>query len=118
MSAEIEHVLVVRKVKAASIYKLLFCGFLIVFVPLGLAFSISGHFGADTVIWNNHSIHDTAALFVGPAQSVFITLLFTGILDSLTSFGLWLFYRFRTISIRIVLAQPSAPGDAQQAAHP
>jgi NhaP-type Na+/H+ and K+/H+ antiporter len=109
MSAEIEQVLVVRKVKAASIYKLLLCGLLIAFIPLGLVFGVSGLFGADTVKWNNQPIHGLAALFAGPALSLFIALLFTGFLGTLTSFGLWLFSRFRTISIRVVLAQPSAP---------
>lgn len=109
MSAEIEQILVVRKVKAASIYKLLLCGLLLAFVPLGVVFGVSGLFGADTVKWNNQPIHGVAALFAGPALSVFIALLFTGILGTLTSFGLWLFSRFRTLSIRVVLAQPSAP---------
>lgn len=112
MSAEIEQVLVVRKVKAASIYKLLLCGLLIAFVPLGLVFGISGLFGADTVKWNSQPIHGVAALFVGPTLSVFIALLFTGFLGTLTSLGLWLFSRFHTISIRVILAQSSASGEA------
>jgi hypothetical protein len=117
MSAEIEQVLVVRKVKAASIYKLLLCGLLIVFVPLGVVFGISAFFGADTVKWNNQPIHGAAALFAGPALSLFIALLFTGFLGTLTSLGLWLFFRFRTISIRVVLAQPTAP-DGRYAGDP
>ena len=121
MSAEIEQVLVVRKVKAASIYKLLLCGLLIVFVPLGVVFGISAFFGADTVKWNNQPIHGAAALFAGSALSVFIALLFTGFLGTLTSLGLWLFSRFRTISIRVVLAQPTAPEGryaGEPASHP
>lgn len=118
MSAEIEQVLVVRKVKAASIYKLLLCGLLVAFIPLGLVLGISGLFGADTVKWNNQPIHGVAALFVGPALSVFMALFFTGFLGTLTTVGLWLLSCFRPISIRVVLAQPHAPGDAPQAARP
>lgn len=118
MSVEIEQVLVVRKIKAASIYKLLLCGLLIVFIPLGVVFGIAGLFGADTVKWNNQPIHGAAALFVGPALSVFIALLFTGFLGTLTSLGLWLLSRFRTIRIRVVLAQPTAPADRQPATLP
>lgn len=109
MNAEIEQVLLVRKVKAASIYKLLLCGLLVVLVPLGVVFGIAGLFGADTVKWNNQPIHGAAALFAGPAISVFGALLFTGFLGTLTNFGLWLLSRFRVISIRVVLAQPTAP---------
>jgi len=109
MNAEIEQVLVVRKVKAASIYKLLFAGLLVAFIPLGLVFGIAGLFGADTVKWNNQPIHGVAALFAGPALSVFVALFFAGFLGTLTSLGLWLLSRFRTIGIRVILAQPTAP---------
>lgn len=109
MSAEIVQVLLVRKVKAASIYKLLLSGLLIVLVPPGVVFGIAGLFGADTVKWNNQAIHGVAALFAGPVLSVFIALLFTCVLGTLTSFGLWLLSRFRAISIQVVLAQPAAP---------
>ncbi|MGQ0710295.1 MAG: hypothetical protein ACT4NV_11150 [Rhodoferax sp.] len=109
MSAEVEQILVVHKVKAASIYKLLFCGLLLTLVPLGLLFGISGFFGADTVKWNNQPVHGWGALFAGPALSGLLALFFAGFLGTLASLGLWLFSRFRTISIRVVLAQPVAP---------
>lgn len=109
MSAEIVQELEVRQVKTASIYKLLLLGLLVAFVPLGLMFGVAGLFGADTVKWNNQPIHGVAALFAGPALSVFIALLFTSFLGTFTSLGLWLFSRFRTISIRVVPAQPAAP---------
>ncbi len=57
----------VRKIKAASIYKLLLCGLLMVFMPLGLVFGVLGLMGADTVKWSNQAIHGVAALFAGPA---------------------------------------------------
>ena len=112
MSAEIEQVLVIRKVKAASIYKLLLFGLLIAFIPFGVVSGIAGLFGAETVKWNNQPLHGVAALFAGPAISVFIALLFTGFLGTITSLGLWLLSRFRTISIRVVLAHPPLNKDA------
>lgn len=111
MSEEIEQVLVVRKIKARSIYKLLLCGLLAVLVPLGLVFGIAGLFGADTVKWNNQPVHGAAALFVAPALSLFITLFFTVFVGTLASLGLWLLSRFRPISIRVV-PEPSAPEQA------
>lgn len=111
MSAEIEQVFVVRKVRAASIYKLLLYGLLTAFIPLGLLFGVLSFFGADTVKWNNQPIHGVAALFAGPALSVFIALLFTGFLGTLMSLGLWLLSRFRNISIRVVMAQQGIQPD-------
>ena len=109
MNAEIEQVLVIRKVKAASIYKLLLCGLLIAHIPLGVVFGISGLFGADTVKWNGQAVHGIAALFVGPALSAFIAVFFAGFLGTLTNLGLWLLSRFHTMTIRVVLAESSAP---------
>jgi len=112
MSAEIEQVLLIRKVKATSIYKLLFYGLLLSFIPLGMVYGISGFFGADTVNWNNQPIHGTAALFAGPALAVSMALFLTVVLGTLTSLGLWMLSYFRTISIRVVLAQSTAQGYA------
>jgi dolichyl-phosphate-mannose--protein O-mannosyl transferase len=112
MNTVVEQVLVVRKVKAASIYKLLFCGLLCSLIPLGVLFGISGFFGADTVKWNNQPIHGAAALFAGPVLSVFVALFFTGFLGTLTCLGLWLLSRFRTLSIRVVMAQQAAQTDS------
>jgi hypothetical protein len=106
--ANIEQLLVVRKVKAASVYKLLFGGLLVDFVLLGVVFGISGFLGADTVKLNNQPIHGVAALFIAPVLSAFFALPCAGILGTLINFGLWLFFRFRTLSIRVVLAQSSA----------
>lgn len=112
MSAEIEQVLVVRKVRAASIYKLFFLGLLISFVPLGLVFGILGFFGADTVKWNEQPIHGATALIAGPAMAIFIALIFTGFIGSLTCLGLWLLSRIRSLSIRVVVAQQGIQPDA------
>lgn len=111
MSAEIEQILVVRKVRAASIYKLLLLGLLNSFVPLGVVFGISGFFGADTVKWNQQPIHGAAALVAGPAFSAFIAVFFTGFLGSLACLGLWLLSRFRSLSIRVVMAQQGIQAD-------
>ena len=109
MNSELEQVIEIRKVKAASIYKLLFVGLVVVFMPLGLLCGTAGLFGADTVKWNNQPIHGVAALFVGSALPLFVALFFAGFLGTLTNLGLWLLSHFHTISIRVILAQPKAP---------
>lgn len=106
MEAESEQVLTVRKVRAGTIYKLLFVGLLISFIPLGVFFGITALFGADTVTWNGEHIHGVVALFAGPAISIFVALCFTGFLGSLTSLGLWVFSKVRPIQLRVVPIQP------------
>ena len=119
MNGEIEQVFVVRKIRAVSIYKLLLCGLLTFFVPFGMLFGVSGFFGADTVRWNSQPIHGVAALFAGPALSIFVALLFTGFVGTLTNLGLWLLSRFRSISIRVVMTpqgmQPDGPASGGSA---
>lgn len=111
MSVDVEQVLIVQKVKAASVYKLLLCGLFISMLPLGVAFGIAGFFGADTVKWNQQPIHGVASLFAGPALTVFITLIFTGFIGSLTCLGLWVLSRFRPLTVRVVLAQQGMQAD-------
>ena len=111
MSAEVEQVLIVRKVRASSMYKLLLLGLLTTLVPLGIVFGISGFFGADTVKWNQQPVHGFAALIAGPAVSVLITLFFTIFFGSLACLGLWLLSRFRSLSVRVVMAQQGAQAD-------
>jgi hypothetical protein len=120
MSAEAEQVIIVRKVRAATVLKLLLFGLVISFVPLGVAFGVAGYFGADTVKWNNQPVHGVPALFAGPAVSLFVALLFTGFLGALSCLGLWLLSFVRPISIRFVpepnkLLQPIAPTDGAPA---
>src|SRR5947209_6194290 len=102
MSAEKEQVLLVRKVRAATVFKLLLFGLVISFIPLGIIFGISGFFGSDSVKWNNEPIHGVAALLAGPVISVFVAVMFTGFLGALSCLGLWLLSFVQPISIRFV----------------
>jgi len=108
VSSKSEQVLVVQKVKAASIYKLLLLGLATSFIPLGVLFGVLAFFGADTVKWNKEPIHGVVALLAGPGISVFVALLFTAIVGTLTCFGLWLISRIRPISIRVVSHRANA----------
>jgi len=111
MSTEIEQTLVIRKVKAGSVYKLLLYGLLIGFIPFGVLFGVMGFFGADTVRWNNQPIHGAAALFASPAISLFVALGFTAFLGTVACLGLWVLSRFRTLRIRVVMAQQAVQAD-------
>ncbi len=109
MNAETEQVLVVRKVRAATVFKLLLLGLIISFVPLGVVFGIAGFFGADSVKWNNQPIHGAAALFAGPAVGAFVAVLFAGFIGAMACLGLWLLAFVRPISIRFVPGDPAEP---------
>jgi hypothetical protein len=109
MRAEIEQEITVRKVRTVTIFKLLLFGLAISLVPLGVAFGIAGYFGADTVKWNSQPVHGISALFAGPAISLFLALMFTGFLGSLSCLGLWLLSLVRPINIKFVPEPNKSP---------
>lgn len=100
---DVEQVLVVRKVRASTIFKLLLLGLTASMLPLGLLVGVAGLFGADTVQWNRQPVHGVMALLAGTALSLLVALLFTAFLGTLACLGLWLVSRFRSIRIRVVL---------------
>jgi len=102
MRGEREDLLIVRKVRATTIYKLLLLGLLISLIPLGVLFGITGFFGADTVNWNNHPIHGFAALLAGPAISATVAVFLAVFSGTLVSLGLWVLSWVRPIKVRVV----------------
>jgi len=115
MKGEREEVLIVQKVRATTIYKLLLYGLLISLIPLGVLFGITGFFGSDTVKWNNRPIHGFAALLAGPAISAMVAVFFTVFIGTVVSLGLWVLSWVRPIKIRVV-PQDAAAGDNRPAA--
>lgn len=52
-----------------------------------------------------------AALIAGPALAMLQAVIFSGVLGSLACLGVWLYSRFRTLSIRVVLDRATASED-------
>jgi hypothetical protein len=98
-----EQTLVVYKIKATSIYKLVFCGLIFTFIPFGFICAILANFGFDTVYWNRQPIHGGQAIIYGPLIAMCSALFFTAFFGTFISLGLWLFSCFRNISIRIIM---------------
>lgn len=96
--------IVVRKLRAGSIFKLLFAGLMVSLVPLGVLCGIAAFFGADTVRWEGETIHGAAALWAGPVILAFTAMLLTVVVGALTCLGLWLLSWFRPIALRVVPA--------------
>ena len=58
-------------------------------------------FGADTLTWNKEQMHGIAALLVSPFVGLFIALIFTLFLGSAMAFGLWVYSKFRPITLLV-----------------
>lgn len=82
-----------------SIYKLVLVGLLFSLVPLGLVFGVLAAFGANTVQWNDQNVHGLGALLLSPVIGVMAAGFFTVFLGTAMVFGLWLFSKFKPISL-------------------
>lgn len=92
-------VLKVAKVKAGTIFKLLGIGLTI---GLLLLFTLAGILSAadlSTLMWNGKPITGPKAIFIGPLLGIFLALIFTAIIGSISAFGLWLYSMFKPVEI-------------------
>ena len=89
----------ISKISAGSVYKLIAIGLTVGFLPLFIIFGIMGAFGMEALTWNEESVTGLKALIVGPLMAVFMSLIFTAIIGSITVFGLWIFSFIKPLEI-------------------
>jgi len=87
----------IRRLSFPSVYKLVFIGLAFSLVPFCLASGIFAFFGAKTLEWNKEYLTGAAGLVAAPFIGVFITLVCTAILGSLTAIGLWIYSKVRVL---------------------
>lgn len=90
-----------HRLSVGSVYKLWLIGLSASMVPLGVLFGIFAMFGFNTVTWNQQPLHGVAGLIGGPLIGISGSLLFTVILGSAAALGLWLYSKFRPITLRL-----------------
>lgn len=79
-------------------------------MPLGLVCGVSSAYSDNCKITLvGVSMPGVAGLFAGPAAAVFFAFIVAVVVGTATNLGLWLFSRFRTVSIRVVVDPPIAP---------
>jgi hypothetical protein len=89
----------VRRLSVGSVYKLWFVGLSASLIPLGLLFGVLAACGFNTVTWSGQHVHGSAGLIEGPLMGVFMALMFTALLGSAAALGLWLYSKFRPITL-------------------
>jgi len=103
MDTENRAVTDMKRIKARSIYRLLLIGLSIPMGVLGFIFGLFGCFGYDTVSWNQQYIHGLLALPVGIFIGIFMSLLMTAVIGSLSGLGLWIYSRFRPLEVKVIV---------------
>ncbi len=89
------------RISTGTIYKLWFIGLSASLLPFGIIFGVLAMFGYNTVTWNGQPVHGLAGLIGGPIIGALVAVLFTALLGSAAAFGLWLFSKFKPISIAV-----------------
>ena len=109
-------VMAIKRLSAGTLYKLIFIGSFLGFLPIALLCGVMGVFGMETVIWNDRPVTGIAAVFVASIISVLVSGMIAMLVGSITNLGLWLFARFRPISISYLEqfehASPQSSGPA------
>ena len=83
--------LVVARLSAGSIFKIVGIGLLCSLLPFTVAMGCTAYFGFNTLSWNNEPATGTAAIFAAPFIGLFLVAIFTMFMGCAITLGLWLY---------------------------
>lgn len=91
----------VQRISAGSLYKLAAVGMAFTIVPFAMLMGCFALFGASTVSWNKQPLTGFAGLVASPAIGLFVSIVFAALLGTGLAVGLWLYSRWRPLTIRV-----------------
>jgi hypothetical protein len=91
--------IVVRRLRTGSVYRFSAIGAVFGLVPLFTLFGILASVGLFNLTWNDEAVTGPRALIVGPLMGAFFALICTAIFGSSLALGLWIYSKFRPISL-------------------
>lgn len=92
-------ILIVQRLRAGSLFKILFIGNAVFFISFCTLMGILGLFGIETMKWNNHPLFGVAGLVASPFIGVFLTLFISTFLWVSTFIGLFVYSKFKFIEL-------------------
>ena len=95
-------VLKVKRLRGASIFKLIVTGNTIGFGLLCAVFSVPASFGVEVLKWNDQFITGPIALVAGPAIGAFLGLFFGLLVAVFVYVGLRIYSRFRSLELEYI----------------
>ena len=91
----------VLRISAGTLFKLAGLGLVLTLVPFALLMGCFAFFGASTVIWNQQPVTGVTGFVVSPFMGLLLAAIFTMLLGSCMTLGLWLYSRFRPITLLV-----------------
>ncbi|QRG79275.1 hypothetical protein [Citrobacter sp. R56] len=89
-----------KRIKPSAIYRLMLIGLGIPLQIFAVVCGVMGIFGADMVKWNDQPVHGILALPAAMFSALFVTVIFTAFMGSVTCLGLWIYSRFRPLKVK------------------
>jgi hypothetical protein len=98
----------VQRVAMGTLFKLVGLGFVCTLVPFALLMGCFALFGASTVSWNQQPVTGVAGLIASPFIGLMLTAILTALSGSCMSLGLWLYSRFRPLTLLVKIEADTA----------
>jgi hypothetical protein len=89
----------VARLAAGDVFKLIGIGLVCSLVPLGALTGVLSMLGVATVKWGEQTLTGWTAVLAAPFIGFFCALLFTAFVGAAVWAGLWLFSKFRPLTL-------------------
>src|SRR3982750_4368038 len=103
-----DHSIEIRRIRTGSVFRIVAAGTFFSITPFFILMGVLAAFGMDSLKWNNQPIVGLKAILAGPFMGLFAAALFTALIGLMLSLGLWLYSKFRPLSIRVLLEGASS----------
>lgn len=94
----------VLRISAGTLFKLVGLGLTLTLVPFTLLMGVFALFGASTISWNQQPVTGVSGLLASPFIGFFLAAMFTMFLGACMTLGLWLYSKFRPLTLLVKVA--------------
>jgi len=102
----------ISRLSAGSVFKLVGIGLLCSLLPFTILMGCTAYFGFNSLLWNGQPVTGVTALIAAPFIGLFMVAIFTMLLGTAVTFGLWVYSFISPLEI----AFKAPPADPEQAA--
>lgn len=89
----------IRRLTTGTVFKILLIGGMFSIIPFSVFMGVLSLFGASTITWNGQPLTGISGLVASPFIGVFIALVFSAFFGLLLSAGLWVYSRFKPLTM-------------------
>jgi len=100
----------VQRLLAGTVFKLVGIGLACSVIPLSLLTGLLAMGGASTLMVNRQIVTGMPALVLSPLAGALMVLVLTLLLGSCMALGLWLFSKFRPMTLLVLDTAADVPG--------